>query len=100
MAKFQALELALELARAVGALLPQIQRYDRDLAGAGVLGLAPPQVMPDRGGLHLHGRAGLLLRLPFPDPQPPGQVHRQVPERHDRVPVVPFLHPLALPASR
>jgi len=32
MAKFQALELALELARSLGALLPQIQQHDRDLA--------------------------------------------------------------------
>ena len=32
MARFEALELALELARALGALLPQIQQHDRDLA--------------------------------------------------------------------
>ena len=32
MARFEALALALELARALGALLPQIQQHDRDLA--------------------------------------------------------------------
>lgn len=32
MASFEALELAHELARALGALLPQIQQHDRDLA--------------------------------------------------------------------
>ena len=33
MAKFEALELALELAAALGKLLPHIQKHDRDMVG-------------------------------------------------------------------
>ena len=32
MAKFEALELALQLARALGNVLPQVQQHDRDMA--------------------------------------------------------------------